>query len=69
MAKSKGCLNEKARESERGHGLSVRAVSQQDMRFINAARTIMKNMLNYFTETLTGHSAKGSERGKEGGGR
>lgn len=54
-------------ERERGHGLSVRAVSQQDMRFISAARTIMKNMLNYFTETLTGHSAKGSERGKEGG--
>lgn len=41
------------------------AVSQQDMRFINAARTIMKNMLNYFTETLTGEGrGRGADRGR-----
>lgn len=50
------------RKAERGREGTV---SQQDMRFINAARTIMKNMLNYFTETLTGEGrGRGADRGR-----
>lgn len=44
----------------------MRAVSQQDMRFINAARTIMKNMLNYFTETRH-REERGESKEGEGG--